>query len=187
MKKYVHFAFRFILSKYKYNPIEDKEKEEIYNFYLNNEEKSDYDKSIIKIAYNIYKANIYEAFSEYKKIKYQITNISILESMFVEIFSLLEKRNFEKFPSIDNKELADEAELVYRLGCDRVGLLLGLAYYQGNHNDFSMTHSYTIAKNRFFDRNYKKAYEYINKLYEEYGGNKKEYYQKVLEEIKNKL
>ena len=107
--------------------------------------------------------------------------------MFVEIFSLLEKRNFEKFSSIDNKELADEAQLVYKLGCDRVGLLLGLAYYKGNHNDFSMTHSYTIAENRFFDRNYKKAYEYISKLYEEYGGNKKEYYQKVLEEIKNKL
>lgn len=187
MKEYVHFAFRFILSKYKYNPIEEKEKEEIYNFYLNNEEKSDYDKSIIKIAYNIYKANIYEAFSEYKKIKYQITNSSILEAMFIEIFSLLEKRNFEKFSSIDNKELADEAELVYRLGCNRVGLLLGLAYYKGNHNDFSMTHSYTIAKNRIFDRDYKKAYEYISKHYEEYGGNKNEYYQNVLEEIKNKL
>lgn len=180
-----NFAFRFILSKYKYNPIEEIEKEEIFNIFK--EKGTDYDKTLVRIAYSLYKGHIGDAFNDYLSIKYEIKNESILEKFFIEFLSQMNNNHFKLLMGFDHELFKYEVQMAYDLGIKRVGLYLALGYYKGNHNDFSLTESYTIANDRIYDRDLKKAYHLLDELIDEYAGNNKEYYVKIKEEIKEKL
>ena len=99
----------------------------------------------------------------------------------------MNNNHFKLLMGFDHELFKYEVQMAYDLGIKRVGLYLALGYYKGNHNDFSMTESYTIANDRIYDRDLKKAYHLLDELIDEYAGNNKEYYIKIKEEIKEKL
>ena len=98
----------------------------------------------------------------------------------------LEAHNKALFDEVD-EELRNEAQILYEVGLKRIGLYIALGYYKGNCNNFSFTEAYTVATDRIYDQDLKKAYKLFDELIDEHAGDKKDYYLKIKEEIKETL